>query len=260
MYRSRVLELNASDERGIQVVRDKVKKFAKVAVSKARNSEYPCPSYKIIILDEADSLTGDAQAALRRIIEQSSQVTRFCLVCNYISKIIDPLASRCMKFMFNPIGLEAHLGRLQYICEAEDINCTAEAFELLIKLADGDLRKSINTLQSTAKLFGNYITDEMVREVSGIIPMQVVEGIYGVMNGRFDDMDRAIDDAILNGYQPNVLIDQFYDFILEREEVQDAKKAATAELLAAADHELLKGGDEKLVLMKCFSGIQLAIR
>jgi replication factor C subunit 2/4 len=111
------------------VVRDKVKKFAKIAVSRSTNPDYPCPSYKIIILDEADSLTNDAQSALRRIIESSSKVTRFCLICNYISKIIDPLASRCTKFMFNPIGLEAHLARLQYICEQESINATNEAFE-----------------------------------------------------------------------------------------------------------------------------------
>jgi len=98
-------------------------------------------------LDEADSMTIDAQAALRRIIEAYSTTTRFCIICNYISKIIDPLASRCVKFRFSPISEEAQAQRLQSICEVEQVKLESEqVIEKLIKITEGDLRRSINTL------------------------------------------------------------------------------------------------------------------
>ena len=108
LFSSRVLELNASDERGLSVIRERVKNFAQQALihapaSPSYREKYPCPPFKIIILDEADSLTQDAQSALRRTMEIYSKITRFCLCCNYVSRIIDPVASRCSKFRFKAL-------------------------------------------------------------------------------------------------------------------------------------------------------------
>ena len=255
LYRSRVLELNASDDRGIQVVRDKVKKFAQVAVIKSAN--HAVPSFKIIILDEADSLTGEAQSALRRIIEKYTKVTRFCLICNYVSKIIDPLASRCAKFRFKAVAFDSQVHRLRYICGQEQLNCTDEAISSLIRLSEGDLRRSITLLQSAAKLFGQTISHEMVQEVAGIIPADVVDAVYNVLRGMFEEVQEMCKSLILNGYQPDSLIEQLADCLMDRPELTDFKKARIGEVIAEADYSLISGGLEDLVMLKMLTQLRL---
>lgn len=155
LMKTRVLELNASDERGISIVREKVKDFARITVSNAttlQSSSYPCPPYKIIILDEADSMTQDAQSALRRTMETYSKITRFCLICNYVTRIIDPLASRCSKFRFKPLDESNARARLEEIAKAEGVEVEDGAIDSLIRVSDGDLRKAITYLQSAARL------------------------------------------------------------------------------------------------------------
>ncbi|ORZ31708.1 DNA replication factor C subunit Rfc2 [Catenaria anguillulae PL171] len=153
LYRSRVLELNASDERGIQVVREKIKNFARTVVSSVpANNTHPVPPYKIIVLDEADSMTPDAQAALRRVMEQYSNVTRFCLVCNYVTRIIDPLASRCAKFRFTALDPTDVLTRLRHVATSEAIRISDEALSAIMTVSEGDMRKAIMFLQSASRL------------------------------------------------------------------------------------------------------------
>lgn len=258
IYRSRVLELNASDERGIAVVREKIKKFAQIAVTKGQNSN--SPNFKIIVLDEADSLTGDAQAALRRVIEKYTKITRFCLICNYISKIIDPLASRCAKFRFKPISQVTHIQRLQYICEREAINCTQTALECLVDLSDGDLRKSITTLQSTSKLYSGFITDDNIREVAAVIPDSVINAIYREITNNFDSLQRMTDDIIYSGYQPDMLILQLFEFLATRQEISDVKKSKIMEILAETDYALVAGASEYMQVIKTLTNIQQVIK
>lgn len=157
LFKTRVLELNASDERGISIVREKVKDFARMQLSNptpAVKSRYPCPPYKIIILDEADSMTQDAQSALRRTMETYSKITRFCLICNYVTRIIDPLASRCSKFRFKSLDQDNAKKRLEDIAQNEGVPLEKGAVETLIRCSEGDLRKAITFLQSAARLVG----------------------------------------------------------------------------------------------------------
>src|SRR6478609_3107546 len=157
MMKSRVLELNASDERGISIVREKVKNFARMQLTNPTpgyKQKYPCPPFKIIILDEADSMTQDAQSALRRTMETYSKMTRFCLVCNYVTRIIDPLASRCSKFRFKSLDQGNAVKRVSDIARLEGVKLDDGVAEELVRVADGDLRKAITFLQSAARLVG----------------------------------------------------------------------------------------------------------
>lgn len=213
MFRTRVLELNASDERGISIVREKVKDFARMQLSNPPlhyRDRYPCPPYKIIILDEADSMTQDAQSALRRTMETYSKITRFCLICNYVTRIIDPLASRCSKFRFKTLDQGNALKRLEEIATTENVNLEAGAVDTLIKCSEGDLRKAITFLQSATKLVGatrapqiknngnwkrrrvikdedNNDSDSMQVDVAadGMVTIRNVEEIAGVIPGQY---------------------------------------------------------------------------
>jgi len=127
-------------------------------------------------------MTTDAQAALRRIIEQYSSTTRFCIICNYISKIIDPLASRCVKFRFSPIAKEAQMDRLKLICEREGVEVSGDdVFNSLIDISQGDLRRSINMLQTASAFKAKNLTAKDIESISGVIPNDVVSKIDKVL-------------------------------------------------------------------------------
>ena len=136
-----VLELNASDDRGINIVREEIKEFAE-SINMFKTG------IKLIILDEADSMTYDAQFALRRVIEKYSYNTRFCLICNYINKIIPAIRSRCMQFRFSPIDKPSVKKYVNYICDKEDVKINEGGYDSIVNLTNGDLRKAINLLQS----------------------------------------------------------------------------------------------------------------
>ena len=146
-WRRDTLELNASDERGIKMVRERVKEFASVIKLRTDENE---KKFRIIILDEADEMTSEAQTALRRIIEDSSRTSRFMIICNYLSQIIEPIQSRCVVFRFKKIPREEIENYLKKICEKENVEYEDKAISYIVDSTSGDLRHSINILQSAS--------------------------------------------------------------------------------------------------------------
>ncbi|MFH4978042.1 hypothetical protein AB6A40_004751 [Gnathostoma spinigerum] len=148
-FPSMVLELNASDDRGINIVREQIMNFARTSTLKSPQTKHP----KLIILDEADAMTKDAQSALRRVIEKFTDNVRFCIICNYLSKIIPAIQSRCTRFRFAPLSEDQVLPRLQHIVEEESLTMTKDGQKALLHLSQGDMRRVVNVLQSTAMAF-----------------------------------------------------------------------------------------------------------
>lgn len=260
LYKSRVLELNASDDRGINVVRTKIKNFAAVAVGSARQGGYPCPPYKIIVLDEADSMTEDAQNALRRTMETYSKVTRFFFICNYVSRIIEPLASRCAKFRFKPLTEEIMSNRILYICKEEGLNLDAEALSTLSCISQGDLRRAITYLQGAARLFGSTISSKDLISVSGVIPKEVLQALLSACrSGSFDMADKEVKNVIAEGYPVSQMLSQLFDMIVESEDISDEQKARICKKFAEADKCLVDGADEYLQLLDVASNTMGAI-
>lgn len=251
LLKARVLELNASDERGINVVREKVKAFAAAAVG-APAPGYPCPPYKLLILDEADSMTQDAQNALRRTMETYSRVTRFVFICNYVSRIIEPLASRCAKFRFKPLGHAIMAGRIEHICEREGVTLAEGALEALGAVSGGDLRRAITTLQSAARLGAGTVDRATILDVSGQVPPEVVKGLHRQLvdpASLFAGLQKAVGGVIADGYAAQQVLLQLQRELLSDGSSPDLKTAAALEALAAADHSLVLGADETLQLL-----------
>ncbi len=208
-------------------------------------------------------MTTDAQAALRRIIEAHAATTRFAIICNYISKIIDPLASRCVKFRFSPISMEAQRGRLKQICHLEDVKLESEAvIDKLIAVTEGDLRRSINTLQTCAS-FGKdrELTVADIESISGVIPRKTVVDVHNLLDKKgvtYTEIQGLCEGLILDGWDCQLLVSQLLDFYLldpACDKLADVKKARISELIAATDFQLLSGGNEELNLLNALSSI-----
>ncbi|GMH84386.1 hypothetical protein TrVE_jg5143 [Triparma verrucosa] len=252
LYKSRVLEMNASDERGLSTVRNKIKTFANLTVttpSPTDLSTHPCPPFKLIILDESDTLTTDAQSALRRIIESHSKVTRFLLICNYVSRIIMPLASRCSKFRFTPLPSEAVISKLSEISLNENLNVQEGVYELINRLSEGDMRSAVTTLQSSSNINGKVITKDIVLMTSGDIPAKDMEGLMKELKGgRYEGMQREVGDLIAGGWSGSLILKGLSDLVVESG-MGDLGKAEVCLKVGEAERRLIEGGEEWLVIM-----------
>lgn len=165
-----ILELNASDDRGIDVVREQIKNFAST-----RNIY--SSGFKLIILDEADSMTNQAQSALRRIIEKYTKNVRFCIICNYVSKIIPAIQSRCTRFRFAPLEIEQVESRLQTIIDQEQIDLTEDGKKALLRLSKGDMRRALNILQACHAAY-DRIDENAIYSCTGHPHPQDIERIF----------------------------------------------------------------------------------
>ncbi|XP_017769921.1 PREDICTED: replication factor C subunit 4 [Nicrophorus vespilloides] len=252
IYRDRILELNASDERGIQIIRDKVKTFAQLTASGTRPDGKPCPPYKIIILDEADSMTHSAQAALRRTMEKESKTTRFCLICNYVSRIIDPLTSRCTKFRFKPLKLERISERLEFICKEENVKFDEESLKALVDTSGGDMRRAITCLQSCAKLRGSddLIKIEDVYEVTGVVPSKWLDQFVAVCKkGDYDGLSNFLNTMMYEAYSGLQMLEQLNEIVVHSDLFNDKQKGFIGAKLGLVGYRLQDGGSEYLQLL-----------
>jgi len=240
-WRDNFIELNASDERGIDVVRGKIKEFARTAPLSGAD-------FKIIFLDEADALTSDAQAALRRTMERYSRNCRFVLSCNYSSKIIEPIQSRCAIFRFRPLRSEDIRLCLQTIAEHEEVNIDDIALDAIVHVGQGDMRKSINSLQVAATI-GNDITIEVVYQATGNArPEEVVDMVETALSGDFIGSRAKLDEMMITyGLSGQDIIKQihrsFYDL-----SIPDRDKIKLIDRTGEIEFRIVEGSNERIQL------------
>ena len=183
-----LLELNASDDRGIDIIRNEVKDFAKTLPIDA--------PFKIISLDEADALTSAAQHALRRTMEKYVSSSRFVLLCNYPGKIIEPIQSRCAFFRFQRLGDDVIKEQMEYISKQENVDYTSKGLDMLVKVSNGDLRKAINVLQATAATGGKIEETSVLETVGGVDPNEIEKLLNVARNQEFDRAKGKLQDLI----------------------------------------------------------------
>ncbi|MCH8003398.1 MAG: replication factor C small subunit [Nanoarchaeota archaeon] len=235
------LELNASDERGIDIIRNKVKDFARTKAI----GDVP---FKIIYLDEADALTREAQQALRRTMENYTQTTRFIISCNYSSKIIDPIQSRCAMFRFKPLDKKEIYSIIEKIEKDEKIKVDEKAKEALFNISEGDARKINNIMQSSAAI-SNNITDEIIYSMASVArPKEIDEVLKLALSNKFIDARNKLMDVMLNyGLSGLDIIKQIQQEILNLD-IDNEKKMLLMEKCGEIEFRLTEGSDEFIQL------------
>mgnify|MGYP001168694932 FL=1 len=240
--RENTLEMNASDERGLESIRTKVKQFA-------RSAPLGGATFKVIFLDEADALTPDAQGALRRIMEQYSGTCRFILSCNYSSKIIEPIQSRCAVFRFRPIASDQVAEEVRMIAAAEGIELDDDACDAIVHVSLGDLRKAITALQVAASL-DTHITRALVYETTATAPPEALHGfVLACKQDGFHPARRRLRDILDQyGLAGTDFVNQLHRSVFDIEFLSERQKLDLTETMAEIDFRLVEGGGEALQL------------
>ncbi len=228
-----LLELNASDDRGIDIIRNEVKDFAKTLPIDA--------PFKIISLDEADALTSAAQHALRRTMEKYVSSSRFVLLCNYPGKIIEPIQSRCAFFRFQRLGDDVIKEQMEYISKQENVDYTSEGLDMLVKVSNGDLRKAINVLQATAATGGKIEETSVLETVGGVDPNEIEKLLNAARNQEFDRAKGKLQDLIfVRGVAGSDIIREINSNITKMD-FSDESKLKIIDRLAEVDFRLTEG-------------------
>jgi len=234
-------ELNASDERGIDVVRTTVKEFARMA-------SLTTVPFKILVLDEADNMTSDAQGALRRTMENYTNTCRFILCCNYSGRIIEPIQSRCALFRFTPLPEEKVVESLHRIAKNEILKTTEGGLKTIVEVAEGDLRKAINILQAASSM-SKGISEETVYQVVGRArPTDVHEMLNHALKGDFlKARDELRNLLVKYGLSGSDIVRQIHSEVF-RLAVPEKTRISLIEAIGDTDFRLVQGGDEEVQL------------
>lgn len=237
-WKQNFMETNASDDRGIDVVREKIKNFAR---TKPVNADY-----KLIFLDEADALTSDAQQALRRTMEQFSENCRFIMSCNYSSKIIDPIQSRCAVFRFNRLEEDDVKTYIERIAEGEDFEITGEAVDAVLRVAGGDLRRVTNILQTAAIQEDSIEEEDIYTAAASLRPDEVNEVLDMALEGEFmDARDRLSELMIERGLDGQDVIGSIHRELFDLD-ISDEGKLEVIENLAEYEFRIAEGGTDDI--------------
>lgn len=244
-----VLELNASDERGIGIVRDRIKNFAQYGSCKKKGSV----NFKLIVLDEADNITDDAQTALRRTMETYSRSTRFCLICNHISNINHPLRSRCAVFRFKSHNTSDTIKSIRQIAIQENINIEdQDVLRKIIDINDGDLRKILTQLEILKTYYETEpITTKCLYETSGLVPQDIVDNLMKCCD--VDSILMAVNEILTNGYSGTQLLAQIFDYITLSPNYDEETKIHAGETVGVCEYRLMHGSDELIQITNLLS-------
>ncbi|XP_064620559.1 replication factor C subunit 5-like [Lineus longissimus] len=250
-FGSMTLELNASDDRGIGIVRGPVLGFASTRTIFRSG-------FKLVILDEADAMTRDAQNALRRVIEKYTENTRFCLICNYLSKIIPAIQSRCTRFRFGPLSTDQMVPRIEHVISAENINVTPDGLKAVVTLADGDMRKSLNILQSTS--MGHDLVDEenvylcvghpLRRDIENILTWMLNEDFTSAYNN-------ILNLKTTKGYALQDILSEIHVYV-HKIDFPNHVRILLLEKMADIEYRLAVGTNEKIQLSSLVAAFQVA--
>lgn len=260
-FKERILELNASDNKGINFVRNDIKKFSEM-INGTADPNYPSPDFKIIILDEADSMTQDAQAALRASMEETSEKTKFCIICNYANQIIDPIKSRCVAIQFKPISLNFLEEKLKTIAENENVKISDEIIKTIVDISEGDARNAINTLQHAVYILkcNGKITKNDIYNITGNVQLKVLNKIWeNITTQSVKEIMNLTQHICSSAYN----IESIIKFLSEKNlnaDYSDKKKAEISFKISETDKRITDSGDECVQLLNILVQINQIIK